>query len=528
MSENEIVLVDKKDREIGSFGKLRTHKEGKLHRAFSIFIFNSKGEMLLQKRAKSKYHSSGLWTNSCCSHPQPGESTAQAARRRLKEEMGIECDLKEVSSFVYKAKVGDLIEHEFLHVFLGKFDGCPNPNKKEVADWRWQNKKELKKDIKENPDKYTVWFRIILNKTPDEFQNTEEIIDYLEKSKPAIDKLIEKYLPRRADRKWMEFVFGTPRYSHSLKAVQKALIEPIWNFLDRGGKRWRSVLFLLITEAIGGNVEKVKDFAVIPELIHEGSLIVDDIEDQGELRRGMPCLHRIFGLDIALNAGNFIYFLPLLVLAKNKKKFKPEVLTRAYENYIQEMINLSLGQGTDIFWHKGKAEKISQNEFIQMCAFKTGCLPRMTAKLAVVLSGGSKKLIEKFGRVAEAMGVAFQIQDDILDLTLSGKERKKFGKSFGNDIKEGKRTLMVIHALKKAKKEDKERLIKILDKHTSNSDEKIEAIEIIKKQGSIEYAQKVSQNIIKEAWEGVEKLLPSSDAKEKLNRLFDVLIERRK
>jgi len=166
MPKEEVVLVDKKDKEIGSLEKLRAHKEGKLHRAFSVLIFNQKGEMLLQKRSMSKYQSAGLWSNACCSHPRPGEAVSVAARRRLKEEMRITCDLKEVLSFVYKAKVGELVEHEFLHVFLGQFDGKPIIDKKEVADWRWREKIDLKKDIKENPNKYTAWFTIILDKYP--------------------------------------------------------------------------------------------------------------------------------------------------------------------------------------------------------------------------------------------------------------------------------------------------------------------------------------------------------------------------
>jgi len=160
----KLVLVNKKDEEIGTEEKIKVHKEGKLHRCFSIFIFNSKGELLIQQRAKSKYHSALLWSNTCCSHPRPNEKLIEAVKRRLKEEMGIECDLKEILSFIYKAKVGNLIEHEFDHVFLGKFDGNPISNPKEVEDWRWISLKELKKDIKKNPPKYTPWFKIGLRK----------------------------------------------------------------------------------------------------------------------------------------------------------------------------------------------------------------------------------------------------------------------------------------------------------------------------------------------------------------------------
>jgi geranylgeranyl pyrophosphate synthase len=349
---------------------------------------------------------------------------------------------------------------------------------------------------------------------------------YLDTLKPEIDRVIEEYLPKEATKEWLEFTFKRPRYVYNLEAAQKALIEPVWDFISRGGKRWRPVLFLLITEAVGGDVEKVKDIVVIPELIHNGTIIVDDIEDQGELRRGKPTLHKIFGEDIAINVGNFLYFLPLLALIKNRNKFKPEILVRAYETYIQEMINLSYGQGTDIYWHKGRAENITEKEYLQMCAFKTGCLSRMAAKLAVVLSEGNQEITEAAGRVAEAMGVGFQIQDDILDIALTDEERTKFGKSFGNDIKEGKRTLMVIHALKKATKEDKKRLIEILNKHTDDMAERKEAIEIIQKYGSLEYAKEVAKKIMKEAWLQADKLLKPSPTKERLKEFVYYLIER--
>jgi isopentenyl-diphosphate delta-isomerase len=160
----KVILVDKKDNQIGVEEKRKAHLKGKLHRAFSIFIFNKKGEILLQKRAKSKYHSAGLWSNTCCSHPGENQNLKEEAKRRLKEEMGIECDLKEIFSFIYKAKVGNLIEHEFDHVFLRKFNGNPRPNKYEVEDWKWINPLKLKKDIKENPERYTYWFKLILEK----------------------------------------------------------------------------------------------------------------------------------------------------------------------------------------------------------------------------------------------------------------------------------------------------------------------------------------------------------------------------
>lgn len=163
--EEKIILVDKNDTKIGTEEKIKTHKEGKLHRAFSIFIFNSKGELLLQKRVNTKYHTPGLWTNTCCSHPRPGELLEKAIHRRLIEEMGIDCELKKIFSFIYKATLkNNLFEHEYDHVFIGKFDGEPNPDLTEVDDYKWISIDELEKDINKNPKKYTPWLQIIFKK----------------------------------------------------------------------------------------------------------------------------------------------------------------------------------------------------------------------------------------------------------------------------------------------------------------------------------------------------------------------------
>jgi isopentenyl-diphosphate Delta-isomerase len=160
MSE-QVILVDENDHQIGLMPKLEAHEKGLLHRAFSVFIFNDNGELLLQKRANTKYHSGGLWTNTCCSHPSSGEEIIDAAKRRLNEEMGIECEVNFVFSFTYHAKLDhDLIEHEFDHVFIGFSNLHPSINKEEVGEWKYMNLTALSEDIKSNPANYTEWMKM--------------------------------------------------------------------------------------------------------------------------------------------------------------------------------------------------------------------------------------------------------------------------------------------------------------------------------------------------------------------------------
>ena len=161
----EIILVDENDNQIGTGEKMKVHEEGKLHRCFSIFVFNSKGELMLQKRASTKYHCGGLWTNTCCGHPRPGEGTEEAAHRRLKEEMNFDCELEEALKFIYKAVLDHgLTEHEYDHVFIGDFDGKPVMNPEEAEDWKWISLDDLRKDIEKNPASYTYWSKIALEK----------------------------------------------------------------------------------------------------------------------------------------------------------------------------------------------------------------------------------------------------------------------------------------------------------------------------------------------------------------------------
>ena len=159
-----VKLVDENDNPIGTMPKMEAHEKAMLHRAFSVFILNANDEVLLQQRANDKYHSAGLWTNTCCSHPHPGEDTLGAARRRLKEEMGMEADLQFVFKFMYKAPFDNLLtEHEIDHVFIGKTDQLPVINPEEVASYKYMKPEDIKLDMEQNPQSYTVWFRIIFN-----------------------------------------------------------------------------------------------------------------------------------------------------------------------------------------------------------------------------------------------------------------------------------------------------------------------------------------------------------------------------
>lgn len=159
----QVILVNEDDEEIGVMDKMEAHIQGKLHRAFSVFIFNDKGEMLLQQRAAGKYHSGGLWTNACCSHPAPGETTEAAAQRRLQEEMGFSTAVAKIFNFTYRAEFDNgLIENEYDHVFLGFYNGPIAPDAGEVQDYRYQSMNEIRAAMTDEPDEFTAWFHIAI------------------------------------------------------------------------------------------------------------------------------------------------------------------------------------------------------------------------------------------------------------------------------------------------------------------------------------------------------------------------------
>lgn len=174
MAEEHVILVNEKDQEIGLMPKLEAHQKAVLHRAFSVFIFNSENELMLQQRASDKYHSPNLWTNTCCSHQRSGESNIQAGTRRLYEEMGFTTPLKEITSFIYKAPFDNgLTEHELDHIMVGYYNEDPVINSHEVEDWKWMKIEDVKKDISLNPDLYTAWFKIIFKNFYNHLNNSK-------------------------------------------------------------------------------------------------------------------------------------------------------------------------------------------------------------------------------------------------------------------------------------------------------------------------------------------------------------------
>ena len=349
--------------------------------------------------------------------------------------------------------------------------------------------------------------------------------EYLKENSKIVNQELETYLKKKSSSRYIESLLGRSSYEYDPEAMTKSILEPAWYLLDLGGKRWRPALTMLTLEALGKDPKEYIEFSIIPEVIHNATLIHDDIEDNSPKRRNADALHVKFGIDIATNLGDFMYFFPMVALI-DSPKLTIDKKNRAVSIYVKNMTRVSLGQAIDIAWHGGLVDSktITEEKYLQMAHDKTGVLSRFACELGSALAGADDKTVEIMGRFGATIGIAFQIQDDILNITESKLSEGKGG--VGDDISEGKITLMVLHVMKEASEADKNRLAEILKMHTKDPVLIKEAIMIIDKYGSKEYSGKIAEKLIKKAWEDVDKLLPESTAKDRMKQLVDFLVHR--
>lgn len=291
-------------------------------------------------------------------------------------------------------------------------------------------------------------------------------------------------------------------------------------FLRRGGKRIRPVLALLSCGAVGGAYEAVVEPAAIIEMFHNFSLIHDDIEDDSQFRRGEPALHVTYGVPMALNSGDALYTLlwrELLGL-----KFRPSQLIKLQKLYADAFKRVVDGQGVELAWIRAGRFDVTEKEYLQMIGGKTAALMGLSCEVGVFIGGGGKRARKALRDYGEGLGAAFQIQDDVLNVT---GEFEKYQKEIGGDISEGKRTLMVVHCLSKASDTERTRLTQILASHSRTKEDIEEAIGLLKKHGSVEYAQKSADRLVQKAVKCLARL-PDGKDKTALLALADYVIKR--
>jgi len=351
-----------------------------------------------------------------------------------------------------------------------------------------------------------------------------EIKEFLKSKIGEIEKEIENFIPRKPTKKWIETALGKTVFELDLNAYEKGVNEPIWEMLDRGGKRFRPIMTCIVAEAVGGEYKDALKLAPMVELIHTGTLVQDDLEDDSQARRGKPCTHKVYGVDTAVNTGTIMYFWPMVKILTDEYKLGDKKRLQIYDIFLRELLRVCSGQAWDIAWHHGGFTP-NEAEYLNMCLSKTGVLTRFACQLGAISGGATKEQFSALGDFGQIVGVGFQIQDDILELT---EDKFKEGKgSIGGDIHEGKRTLIVIRTLEKANQKDRTRLIEILDSHTLDAKVIQEALDIINKYDGIEYAKKKAEELVLDAWNKADKVLKESNAKTLLKKFAEFLVDRK-
>ena len=356
-------------------------------------------------------------------------------------------------------------------------------------------------------------------------QENSELLEYMKNIAEKVNKEIEEYLTNESSPRNLEKILGRSGYQFDSEAILKGVIEPSKYILEAGGKRIRPLLMLTIIEALGKNPDDYMEFSVIPEIIHTGTLIHDDIEDNSEMRRNRPTIHKKYGLDIAVNLGDFMFYFPIVALLDSGKVSR-SAKTKILDIYQRDMLKLGIGQGIDLAWHRLMIDpmKITEKEYLQMAYSKTGVLTGMAAKIGAVLGGATKRQVNLLGKFGTELGIAFQLQDDILNVSESKVAENKG--VIGEDITEGKITLLVIHALHKLSENEARRLVEILNMHTTDQSLINEAIRLISKTGAIEYADRKKQELVEKCLNELDKALPDSKAKERLKLIAEFVISR--
>lgn len=349
------------------------------------------------------------------------------------------------------------------------------------------------------------------------------------------DGHLEAILPREfeSDAKLEKMALSRFNYSKGMAdkdGLQKALLAPIYDLLDRGGKRWRPILGKIITEIFGGNWSEIGKLAAAYEIVHNGTLIADDMEDSSEFRRGKKAIHLVYGHDIATNVSSFMYVAPINSWVRCfGHKYSKATICKIHEIQFRELTNIHIGQSWDICWHRevaaGQHPIPSVDNYMEMVSNKTGVLARLVVDSVCCLLDLDEETTSKLVDFAEALGVGFQIQDDILNLVENTLAETKGG--VGEDIHEGKISLIVIHSLNHSSEVRRKRLLEILSMHTEDSELIREAIGLMKESNSIVECEQMAKAIVMDAWRKVRDYLPDCPAKGKLYSFALYMVERK-
>lgn len=467
MMSEMCILVDSSDRKIGSDTKLSCHfGSGILHRAFSVLLFNGEGKMLVQQRSHDKITFPSIWANSCCSHPldipgengDPAEGVINAAKRKLSQELGVsdndisKINFRHVGSFLYECRWDeDWIEREVDHVLIATVDSIdvdPNPN--EISDFKWIEGDEIQEMFSGTGEwqgeVIAPWFRLLWEEfLSDHYPNlegvtsVEGVVNFGEVSIGGVSVDPGQNL-MMAIGEHREHVEGVILQSLS-KMKQERLHGAMSHLFAGGGKRLRATLPRLVGEAVGEAHEGHYTLGASIEIIHNFTLVHDDLMDQDPIRRGLDAVHVAYDDSTAINAGDAMLAVAFEILAESPdiEQDKLGFLVRT----IGEMVrNVASGQQEDISFES--RDSVTEDEYIEMIKGKTSVMFETCAGTGAILAGASQEVVDNMRNWGLNLGLCFQLMDDLIDIT---GDTATLGKPAGSDIVQGKKTLIAIHAL---------------------------------------------------------------------------------
>ena len=506
MMTEKCILVDSDDRAIGSATKIECHHGlGKRHRAFSVLLFDESGRLLVQRRSLEKITFPGVWANTCCSHPldnanENGDSidgVIAAAKRKLEQELGIasstvsEWNFDHIGSFEYMCRWNqDWVEHEIDHVLVVQAQAEPQPNPNEISEVRWLDPRELTdmirgdgvwSDLDVAPWFKMIWEHFLSSSHPDipASRDVGAIVRCGELQMKKTTQVPGQSL-LNALSSHREIVEGVIMSSLG-KMKQERLHAAMTHLFTGGGKRLRAILPRLVGEAVGEANEGHYTLGACIEIIHNFTLVHDDIMDQDPIRRGLDAVHVAYDDATAINAGDAMLAVGFEILAESPH-IEPENLAFLVSSIGEMVRKVAEGQMVDIEFEN--RDDVSEDDYVEMITGKTSAMFETCAMTGAKLAGADDEAVENMANWGLNLGLCFQLMDDLIDIT---GDTQTLGKPAGSDVVQGKRTLIAIHALECDS--DLPKFSKVFGTGECSDEDLAQAVEELYSCGSIDYAK---------------------------------------
>ena len=545
-----VVAVAEDDTVIGPMSKLEAHQgAGHYHRAFSVLLFNTKGEMLLQQRSSDKVTFPNVWANACCSHPlhSPEElelenamGVKRAAVRKLEQELGIDPAQVSTDDMVYMTKMRysarmnqEWIERELDHIIVMCADVEIDPNPNEVANTLWVDHDKMEAMLLEEraaDQAIAPWFRCIAARIMQPswwsaFNDKDALADLSDERIHDMGD-VTHMLPNAEGADLLTSIMEVkPLIEHRIETSLKAsrherLGNAMMHLIEGGGKRMRATLPWLIAKAVGDSHAGLLDIGAAIETVHNFTLVHDDIMDDDEVRRGRNAVHIEYGLPTAINAGDAMLAIAFERLVQAENLDHEDI--PALVNRVAWMVRrVSEGQQLDIEFEDRL--NVSEDDYLEMIEGKTAVMFWICAEIGASISGADDQTVQLMAEWGKALGLCFQLMDDVIDVL---SDSATLGKPAGSDIAQGKRTLMIIHAMQQPDGPVKERLMAVLGKGEEVSEAALsDGLAALAELGSVDYAREKAEAFHAQAHACLDRL-PENPALKALRELTDFQLAR--